>query len=74
MDNTEQIAYSHLISLGYDRIVYEPDGNIPPDFAINNRIAVEVRRLNQNERERVYPRGLEEVEMPLLGKLQKLLA
>ena len=74
MDTTEQIAYSHLVSLGYDRIVYEPDGNVPPDFVINNRIAVEVRRLNQNEREREYPRGLEEVEMPLLGKLQKLLA
>lgn len=74
MDATEQIAYFHLVSLGYDRIAYEPDGNVPPDFVINNKIAVEVRRLNQNERDREYPRGLEEVELPLLGKLQNLLA
>lgn len=73
MDATEEIAYSHLVSLGFEKIVYEPDGNVPPDFVINDRIAVEVRRLNQNERERACPRGLEEVEMPLLGKLQKLL-
>ena len=73
MDPTEQIACSLLVSLGYQDIVYEPDGNIPPDFAVNRTIAVEVRRLNQNERGSDSPKGLEEVERPLLGKLKKFL-
>lgn len=74
MDPTEQIVHSHLVSLGYQDILYEPDGNVPPDFLVDRKIAVEVRRLNQNERGRTSPKGLEEVEMPLLGKLQRLLA
>jgi len=73
MDNTERIACSFLASLGYQGIVYEPDGNIPPDFAIEGTIAVEVRRLNQNERGRDFLKGLEEAERPLLGKLKKFL-
>ena len=43
------------------------------DFAVNRTIAVEVRRLNQNERGSDSPKGLEEVERPLLGKLKKFL-
>ena len=33
---------------GFTDLVFEPDGNIPPDFVVEGRIAVEVRRLNQN--------------------------
>ena len=42
----EKIVYKYLQSLGYTDIIYEPDGNIPPDFLIDDTIAVEVRRLN----------------------------
>ena len=73
MDSTEEIAHSLLVSLGYQNIVYEPDGNVPPDFSINGTIAIEVRRLNQNERGSDSPKGLEEVEIPLMGKLKKFL-
>lgn len=50
MDPTEQKAKVYLVSRGFrDRdIVYEPNGNIPPDFLIENRIAVEVRLLNKH--------------------------
>jgi len=48
MDSSETLAKEYLRFLGYTDIIYEPDGNIPPDFLVNGRIAVEVRRLNQN--------------------------
>lgn len=49
-------------------VVYEPDGNIPPDFAVEGTLAVEVRRLNQHH-EGV---GLEVVDIPLVQSLRKL--
>jgi len=45
--------------------VYEPDGNTPPDFLVNGTIAVEVRRLNQNEIIESGHRGLEVTTFPL---------
>lgn len=48
MKHSEELAYSFLSSLGFSKIVYEPDGNVPPDFLIDDRIAVEVRRLNRH--------------------------
>jgi hypothetical protein len=41
------MAYDYFTSLGVTEIVHEPDGNVPPDLLIGNKIAVEVRRLNQ---------------------------
>jgi hypothetical protein len=49
------------------------DGNVPPDFLVDGRIAVEVRRLNQNEETPTGPRGLEEIEAPLRDKIERLL-
>lgn len=48
MKEEEQIVRDFLISEGFNSIKFEPDGNIPPDFSINNNIAIEVRRLNEN--------------------------
>jgi hypothetical protein len=46
---TEEIqAKKHLEAMGFESIVFEPDGNVTPDFALNQSIAVEVRRLNQH--------------------------
>lgn len=47
MDLAEKMAYDYFTSLGIKDIVHEPDGNIPPDLLLGNKIAVEVRRLNQ---------------------------
>jgi hypothetical protein len=49
MDDSERLVRDHLAHLGFERIVYQPDGNIPPDFLVDGKIAVEVRRLNENE-------------------------
>lgn len=47
--NEEELrAQEYLLSLDYTDIVYEPLGNVTPDFVIDKSIAVEVRRLNRN--------------------------
>lgn len=65
MDAAEQLADAYLRFAGHNQIVFEPDGNIPPDFLVDQRIAVEVRRLNQAHHDGERFRGLEEVEVPL---------
>lgn len=74
MDATEKIVADYLAHLGYTNVVYEPDGNIPPDFLVNGNIAIEVRRLNQNHFEDSHARGLEEVAIPLWMRIKELAA
>jgi hypothetical protein len=74
MDTCEKIVADHLAHRGYCNVVYEPDGNVPPDFLVNGSIAVEVRRLNQNEVTQAGARGLEETSIPFLMSFKKLLA
>jgi hypothetical protein len=74
VDDSEQVANAYLHHLGFESVVFEPDGNVPPDFLVDHRIAVEVRRLNQNEQMGPRFRGLEEVAIPLHMKISKLLA
>lgn len=71
MDASEILALEFLRSYGMTDIIYEPNGNVPPDFSCAGKIAVEVRRLNQHD---VFGRGLEEVSIPLSMKLRRLLA
>jgi hypothetical protein len=67
MDASERLADQYLRSLGIGIVEYEPDGNIPPDFCIDGRIAVEVRRLNQNyELSDGTRQGLEELATRLM--------
>lgn len=74
MDKSERLAEQYLLSLERGSVVFEPDGNIPPDFAFSGTIGVEVRRLNQNYG---YPdgsiEGLELLSIPLWQHLEKLL-
>ena len=65
MDATEKLVAKHLKHRGYANVVYEPDGNIPPDFLVDGTIAIEVRRLNQNHFDGPDAKGLEEVAIPL---------
>jgi hypothetical protein len=46
-------------------VQFEPDGNVPPDFLIDDRIAVEARRLNEHEETDGGYRGLEVTAKPL---------
>jgi hypothetical protein len=65
MDQSEAKAHEFLTAQGFADIVPEPDGNVPPDLAINNTVAVEVRRLNQNYEVNGRTKGLEEDAQPL---------
>src|SRR5258708_3953937 len=49
MDTAEKHILNHLQYRGYCDIIHEPDGKIPPDFSVEGRIAVEVRRLNADD-------------------------
>lgn len=73
MDGAEAIAETFLRPLGFSDIAHEPDGNIPPDFAINCEIAVEVRRLNQADWGTGSPQGLENASYPLVDQVQRML-
>jgi len=72
MKKEEKIAKSYLQHIGAINIVYEPDGNIPPDFLVDGEIAVEVRRLNQHYVKGEEPEPLEELEFSLLPKIKSL--
>lgn len=48
-DNQDEIRVKqYLQTLTYTHLEFEPLGNVTPDFVIDNRIAVEARRLNRN--------------------------
>ena len=64
MDSTERLAFEHLRHRGFKDIRYEPDGNVPPDFVADERVAIEVRRLNQHEDTPGSTRGLDETAIP----------
>ncbi|PWK46403.1 hypothetical protein [Pleionea mediterranea] len=72
MDETEKLVEKHLKYYGYSQIDFEPDGNVPPDFLVDNRIAIEVRRLNQNHFNGNHVKGLEEVSIPLWHRFKAL--
>jgi hypothetical protein len=74
MDKSEAIVKAHLEYLGFAEIVYQPDGkHLPPDFLVGDRIAVEVRRLNENEVNDVGElQGLETIRISTERKLMRL--
>lgn len=74
MDRSEAHAEAHLRHLGLAPVVYEPDGNVPPDFRVAGGIAVEVRRLNQHHETPDGPRALEQDLFPIVNGMQSLLA
>lgn len=67
MNTDESIAERYLLSLG--DVQFEPDGNITPDFLLNSKIAIEVRRLNQNYRTKNGAEGLENARSKLHSAL-----
>lgn len=73
MDAAERVAEVYLGTLGAGDVVHEPDGNVPPDFVLGGRIAVEVRRLNQHYVVNEASRSLEEDSVPIRQGFSKLL-
>ncbi len=74
MKAEEEHVQKHLEHRGFANIVYEPSPNKMPDFEVDGRVAIEVRRLNQRNFENNDMRGLEEVGIPLRDKMKKLVA
>ena len=66
----ERIANEYFKFKKYDKIIFEPLGNTPPDFLINNSIAVEVRRLNKFH----LGKPLEEIEYNVIPKIEKFIS
>src|ERR1700733_14207456 len=75
MDGSEQLVENYLKHIGFKDVLYEPDGNVPPDFLADGRVAIEVRRLNQNYDDGGGRglRGLEEVAIPLWRRVRDYL-
>lgn len=60
--------------MGFASVVFEPNGkDKQPDFLLDGRIAVEVRRLNQITEQDGKNRGLEETFLPFWHGMQSLL-
>jgi hypothetical protein len=64
----------YLKNLYGGNVVFEPDGNIPPNFLVNSVYAVEVRRLNQQFFEDDHAVGLEKLSYPLADAIKEVLA
>lgn len=74
MNSTEKIANAFLESLNIGPVIYEPDGNVPPDFLVDSRIAVEVRRLNQNYVDSSGThQGIEQLAIPFKRNMKRFL-
>lgn len=73
MDPTEQLVERYLLHRGHRKVSFEPDGNVPPDFLVDDNIAVEVRRLNQTYVENGVPRGLEKANISTWQGVKRLL-
>ena len=73
MDVAEQCVERFLTWKGHQSVVFEPDGNFPPDFLVDGRIAVEARRLIQYEFTPGSPQSLSNTSIPLEKNLKKLL-
>jgi hypothetical protein len=69
----EQLIIDNLTFQGYKKIEFEPDGNVPPDILVDNMIAIEVRRLNQNQVIGDGFQGLEQDEYTIYGLLRKIM-
>lgn len=63
MDDAEQAAHAWLQTNYLDNSIrFEPDGNCPPDFVLDDTLAIEVRRLNETRSDPagIKPIGLEQ--------------
>jgi hypothetical protein len=75
MKPEEVYAEDYLKKLGVGAVEYEPIPNETPDFLVNGRIAVEVRRLNENLPPKAGGKlqGLEQADIPLGQRVRALL-
>lgn len=72
MNFDEKIVFNYLVDKVSKNVIFEPDGNIPPDFLIDSAIAVEARRLNQHVIKNGNVIPLESSEYKVIPKLIRL--
>ena len=69
-ENADEIrARQYLQTLVHTKIEYEPLGNVTPDFLLDNKIAIEVRRLNRNYRTKGH---LVSIDAPIIDNIDEL--
>lgn len=73
MNREEQLVEEYLKSKGYENVIFEPDGNIPPDFTINGSIAIEVRRLNQHIKNSSEIEPVEKLDFSIYSTIDKII-
>lgn len=74
MDAAESLAGEFLRLQGFTTVAYEPDGNVPPDFLCDGRVAVEVRRLNHHHQiEGEHPEALDSKGVALWDNVKRVL-
>tara|TARA_B100000745_G_scaffold256824_1_gene179667 strand:+ start:176 stop:907 length:732 start_codon:yes stop_codon:yes gene_type:complete len=70
----EKLVIESLRVQGFKNLLYEPINNKPPDILVDDVIAVEVRRLNQNYLIDGKPTGLEQEYISTINTITKILS
>lgn len=68
----EEIIAKGYLEKRFNSIEYEPDGNVPPDFLLDQKIAVEVRRLNENRNINNQKSGIEQLQFITSGIIERI--
>lgn len=71
-ENSDELrARQYLQTLSHTKLEYEPLGNVTPDFLIDNKIAIEVRRLNRNYKSKNNG-NLVSIDAPIIDNIEEL--
>ena len=73
MNLDEERVFNYLKAHLSENVIWEPDGNVPPDFLIDSEIAIEARRLNQNFFNKEMSEGLEQLSFPIFDVFNSVL-
>ncbi|HIF9400324.1 TPA: hypothetical protein ACX6RY_000232 [Photobacterium damselae] len=75
MNREEELAQRYLKKiLPAKPLIFEPDGNIPPDFLLNNSVAIEVTRLNEHIDINGFLKRLDDDSSSIIEFIKQILA
>jgi len=73
-ENKDEVrAKKYLHSLDFVEVEHEPLGNVTPDFLLDKKVAVEVRRLNRNHIDGDKIINIENLEIPIVKNIKKVI-
>ena len=67
----EKRAKKYLRTLKHTTLEYEPLGNVTPDFLIDNKLAIEVRRINRNHINSEQQVSVENFKIVIIKNIKK---